>query len=330
MFSERRTKRNLGFVLVTLAVSLFGPGLDPSRVAAQQNNDHQTGANADPNAAGAPAQGAGNQAFIPGEVLVSFRPGVAAARARATRRGLGATEKKVFSRLGVHHWRLPAGLTVANAVQALSANPNVKYAEPNYVVHADVFIPNDPQFDQLWGLDNFGQTGGTPDADIDAPEAWDISTGTGAIVVGVIDTGVDYTHEDLAGNMWTNPGEIPGDGIDNDGNGFVDDVYGYDFINDDGDPFDDNDHGTHISGTIGAVGNNGIGVVGVNWDVQIMALKFLSAGGSGSTAGAIAAVDYATMMRNSGVNIQLTSNSWGGGGFSQALKGVCPTHPTLR
>ena len=134
------------------------------------------------------------------------------------------------------------------------------------------------------------------------------------VLVGVIDTGVDYNHPDLAANIWTNPGEIAGNGIDDDGNGYIDDVHGYDFVNNDGDPMDDNGHGTHFSGTIGGVGNNGIGVAGVNWNVKIMALKFLDSGGSGSTANAVAGVQYATMM-----GVDVTSNSWGGGGFSQAL-----------
>ncbi len=126
------------------------------------------------------------------------------------------------------------------------------------------------------------------DADIDAPEAWDLSTGSRSVVVGVIDSGVDYNHPDLAANLWRNPGEIPGDGIDNDGNGYKDDVYGYDFINGDGDPMDDNGHGT-VSGTIGAVGNNGVGVAGVAWQTRIMALKFLDANGVGTISAAIAA-----------------------------------------
>jgi subtilisin family serine protease len=255
-----------------------------------------------------------------GEVLLAFHPGAAAAQADAVRRGLGAEEIKVFPRIGGHHWRLPPGLGVAQAVQALSRNPNVRYAEPNYILYADL-EPNDPGFPGLWGLHNTGQTGGTLDADIDAPEAWDIATGTGEVVAGVIDTGVDYNHEDLAANMWTNDAELYGTvGVDDDGNGYIDDVYGWDFYNDDNDPFDDDGHGTHCSGTIGAMANNSTGVVGVNWNVQIMALKFLNEGGGGLTDDAVEAVLYATWMRNHGVNIVLTSNSWGGGGFSQALK----------
>jgi subtilisin family serine protease/subtilisin-like proprotein convertase family protein len=170
--------------------------------------------------------------------------------------------------------------------------------------------PNDPAYpSQLWGLTK-----------IDAAAAWDITTGSSNVIVGVIDTGVNYNHADLAANMWMNPGETPGDGVDNDGNGFVDDVYGWDFANDDSDPMDDDDHGTHVAGTIAGVGNNGIGVVGVNWDVSIMALKFLGADGSGFTSDAVRAVNYATMMREQfGQNVRVTNNSWGGGGSSSSL-----------
>jgi hypothetical protein len=171
-----------------------------------------------------------------------------------------------------------------------------------------------PRFGELWGLENFAQTGGTNDADIDAAGAWDVNTGSGSLIVAVIDTGVDYTHPDLAANIWTNAGEIPGDGIDNDGNGYIDDVHGYDFFNRDGDPRDDHGHGTHVAGTIGAVGNNGIGVTGVNWNVQIMPLKFLGAGGSGTTADAIEALAYAVAN-----GAAISNNSWGGDPYSQAM-----------
>src|SRR5262249_31070114 len=150
------------------------------------------------------------------------------------------------------------------------ANPNVLYAEPDYRLSIDR-MPNDPAFGDLWGLNNTGQTGGTPDADIDAPEAWDQTTGSASTLVAVLDTGIDYTHPDLAANIWTNPGEIPGNGKDDDGNGFIDDVHGYNFVANNGNPMDDNNHGTHVSGTIGAVGNNGVGVTGINWNVRMMA-----------------------------------------------------------
>ena len=210
--------------------------------------------------------------------------------------------------------------TFAQLQSTLSQLPGFKYVEPDFVMSATATIPNDSQFSSLWGMNNTGQTGGVVDADIDAPEAWDLTTGSSDIVIGVIDTGVDYTHPDLAANIWTNPGEIAGDGIDNDNNGFVDDVHGWDFVNDDSDPMDDNDHGTHCAGTIGGTGNNGTGVAGVNWNVSIMALKYLGSSGHGSTSDAVDALNYATMMRRDhGINIRATSNSWGGGGYSQAL-----------
>jgi len=194
-----------------------------------------------------------------------------------------------------------------------------EYVEPNYIWSAEV-VSDDPSLGSLWGLHNTGQSGGTVDADIDAPEAWDISTGSATTVVAVIDTGIDYNHQDLAANIWTNPGEIAGNGIDDDGNGYVDDIHGIDAVNNDVDPMDDHSHGTHCAGTIGAVGNNSIGVVGVNWEVSIIAMKFLSASGYGDTADAIECMSYLLDLKlNRSIDVKLTSNSWGGGPFSQAL-----------
>ena len=209
--------------------------------------------------------------------------------------------------------RLSHGSSIDEALAAYQSDPRVLYAEPNYRVQM-IEVPNDPRYSELWGLNNEGQTGGTPDVDIDAPEAWDVTTG-GSTLVAVIDTGVDYTHPDLAANMWVNPGEIPNDGQDNDGNGFVDDVHGYDFANNDSDPMDDHGHGTHVAGTIGAVGNNGIGVAGINWNVQLMAVKFLDASGNGTTADAVEAINYAAAQ-----GATISNNSWGGyEPFSQAM-----------
>ena len=212
------------------------------------------------------------------------------------------------------------GAAVADVLGWAAVAPNVAYVEPDFVI-APQIVASDPSFGDLWGLHNTGQSGGLADADIDAPEAWDVTTGSRSVVIAVIDTGIDYTHRDLAANVWRNPGEIPGDGIDNDGNGFVDDVFGWDFANRDADPMDDNGHGTHVAGTIGAVGGNDTGIVGVNWQVSIMALKFLSDSGIGSTRGAIGAINYATRMkRDFGVSVVATNNSWGSGGFSTALR----------
>ncbi|MGS0692112.1 S8 family serine peptidase [Shewanella sp. 30m-9] len=215
---------------------------------------------------------------------------------------------------------LRPGSDVGQAIKMISRHPAVKYAEPNYVIKA-IGTPDDPDFVSLWGMNNTGQDGGVADADIDAVEAWDVTTGDSAIVVGVIDTGVDYNHPDLQANMWTNPNEIAGNGIDDDGNGVIDDIHGFNAVNNSGDPMDGNGHGTHVAGTIGASGNNGVGVVGVNWDVSIVGCQFLDSSGSGSTANAIACIDYMTDLKlNHGVEIKATNNSWGGGGFSQALK----------
>jgi len=246
-------------------------------------------------------------------ILVRFKAGTDNAARQHALAKAGCAETKRFRLLSdLSLATVQSEMSMETALANLRTNNNVLYAEPNYIVTAAA-APNDPRFPELYGLDNNGQTGGTPDADIDAHEAWDFQTGTD-VVVAVIDTGLDYNHEDITGNVWTNPGEIANNGIDDDNNGYVDDVMGWDFVNDDNDPFDDNDHGTHVSGTIAAVGNNAIGVVGVNWSARIMALKFLSAAGSGTTADAISAIDYAVMM-----GARISNNSWGGGAFSQAL-----------
>jgi len=183
----------------------------------------------------------------------------------------------------------------------------------NYKVSA-LRTSNDPYAYLQWGVNQ------SSDIDMNLPEAWNMCIGNRSTVVAVIDTGIDYTHPDLRGNMWVNPGEIAGNGLDDDGNGYIDDVYGANMINNSGDPYDDHGHGTHVAGTIGAVGDNGTGVVGVNWAVQIIGVKFLSAGGGGSLGDAIKAVDYVTMLKNRGVNIAAVNNSWGGGGYVQALR----------
>ena len=195
-------------------------------------------------------------------------------------------------------------VTVELALNILSSKRNsIKYVEPIYIVKAFDTIPNDPMYNDLYGMDQ-----------IHAPQAWDSHVGDQEFIIAVIDTGVDYNHQDLVANMWTNPGEIPGNGQDDDGNGYVDDVHGYDFSNYDSDPMDGNGHGTHCSGTIGGVGDNGIGVAGVNWRCRIVGAQFLSSGGSGTIEGAIDAVEYCAINE-----FKVSNNSWGGGGFSQAL-----------
>ena len=250
-----------------------------------------------------------------GEVLVCYEPTASFVVRRAADRAAGAADVAQLGRTvpGLSKATLKQGVSVEAAIGAYERQPGVRYAQPNFNLSATL-APDDPDYGALWGLSNTGQDGGTPDADIDAPEAWDTTTGTGNVVVAVVDTGIDYTHPDLAGNIWTNPGEIAGNGIDDDGNGYVDDVFGIDTANDDSDPMDDYGHGTHCAGTIGAVGNNNLGVVGVNFNVKLMALKFLDAAGFGSTEDAIVAIEYA---KAEGADV--VSNSWGGGGYDQAL-----------
>lgn len=207
--------------------------------------------------------------------------------------------------------------SVKEAIETLKNNPAIKHVEPNYLVKA-LTTPNDPRFDELWGLHNTGQSNGVIDADIDAVEAWDVSTGSRNVVVGVIDTGVDYSHPDLVDNIWVNPNEVPNNGIDDDNNGYIDDMHGINAIDNTGDPMDTGGHGTHVSGTIGASGNNGVGVVGINHEVSIVGCKFLGEEG-GTTADAIKCINYFIELKQSGVDIRMSNNSWGGGGFSQGL-----------
>jgi subtilisin family serine protease len=214
--------------------------------------------------------------------------------------------------------QLPLGSTVAGAIALYQASGLVEYAEPDFVVQA-LAEPSDTHFrdGSLWGLHNIGQRGGTPDADIDAPEAWDIQNHAADVIVAVIDTGVRMTHQDLAANMWLNAGESGPDSLgldkrfnrkDDDGNGYVDDVHGINAINGLGWPLDDHGHGTHVAGTIGAA-ENGVGVVGVAWGIQLMACKFLNALADGSISDAVECISYA---RNNGAAIINASWGWYG------------------
>ncbi|MHC4790255.1 MAG: S8 family serine peptidase [Planctomycetota bacterium] len=222
-------------------------------------------------------------------------------------------------------FKLKKGQSIKQALRAYNKNPNIEYAELNYRVSINN-TPDDPCYPFQWSLNNTGQMypesgyynhpPGTPDCDIDAPEAWDIYTGSSQVIIAVIDTGLDYTHRDLDDNIWANGVELNGTpGLDDDGNGYVDDIYGYDFINDDSDPSDDNGHGTHCSGIIAAEGNNGRDIAGICWDARIMALKFLDYDGGGWSDDAIEAFYYAV---ENGADI--TSNSWGGAGYTLTMQ----------
>jgi subtilisin family serine protease len=220
---------------------------------------------------------------------------------------------------------------VTTLLSELAARPDVEYVEPNYILHAianTAAIPNDPRFGELWGLQNTGQAilgvPGTPGADIRAVPAWDISTGSKSFVATVVDTGLDYNHPDLADNVWSAPADFT---VNIGGVPIVclAGSHGFNAITRVCDPLDDNNHGTHVSGTIGAVGNNAMGVVGVNWTTSIMGAKFLNAGGSGLISDAVNAIEFSIQAKaafggpTGAANVRVLSNSWGGGGYSQTL-----------
>ncbi|HKQ98342.1 MAG TPA: S8 family peptidase, partial [Candidatus Polarisedimenticolia bacterium] len=256
--------------------------------------------------------GASSPEPVPGELIVKFRAG-ASLRDRDEARGREHANRRRRFRMGAEHWTLPPGVSLPQTLDRLRRDPRVAWAEPNYRVHA-LRVPDDARYPEQWALHNTGQDQGQAGADIRAEAAWDSGTGSRDVVVAVIDTGIDYTHPDLQANIWDNEGEIAGNGVDDDGNGFIDDVRGWDFVNGDNDPFDDAGHGTHVAGIVGAAGANGEGIAGVAWQVRLMPVKFLGADGAGSTADAVAAVEYATRM-----GARIMNNSWGGTGFSEAL-----------
>jgi subtilisin family serine protease len=253
---------------------------------------------------------------VPGQLLVRFQPGVQKTKAAST----------VLRRAGVKVLReLRTGTTwvqvegdtrdarrLERAADMLADDPSVASVEANQIVHALSTTPNDPRFSEQYGMSKIGMA-----------DAWDVSHGSRDVLVGIIDTGVDYNHPDIAPNYWHNPGESGIDaegrdkstnGVDDDGNGYVDDFRGWDFVNNDNDPFDDHSHGTHCSGVIGAVGDDATGVAGVNWEVSLVGLKFLDSTGSGDLANAALAIEYATKL-----GVTLSSNSWGGGGYSDVI-----------
>ena len=339
-----RARRLLPLLLALLVAGSAAP-LAPAARAARQD---------EPAAAPGASKAAGAAEFVPGEALVRFRSEWEADAASASpavvevgRDANDAGSGRIISpelpgdggagRIVTAHFKrfdgsdIVPGLRLADlsadgpdqtlaAIAALKSRPDVLYAEPNYVWRAKA-VPNDPSFGQQYAM----QT-------INAPAAWDTTTGSKSVVVAVIDTGVNLQHPDLADNAWVNPGETPGNGVDDDGNGFVDDVNGWDFVPctsssptspavcGDNTVYDDasnDDHGTHVAGIVGARGNNSTGVTGVNWQVSIMSVKVLGPGG-GATADIIRAYNYVRMMRQRGVNIRVTNNSYGGSGFSQA------------
>ncbi len=266
---------------------------------------------------------------VPGEILVQLRSGGLRSQALVTqtlRQALGGVSIRSIQGLATDSQVQKIVLTrdedMGRALGALKQNEAVRVAEPNWVIRAlESGVPNDPEFGKLWGLRNQGQADaagqvGTAGSDVNLLPLWQRGfTGSKNVVVAVIDTGIDWTHPDLVDNLYTNAAEVAGNGKDDDGNGFVDDIHGWNFNANTANSSDDHDHGTHCAGTIGAMGNNSQGVAGVNWNVTLMPIKFLSASGTGSSEGAINSINYARQMK-----VNIMSNSWGGGGFSQIMQ----------
>jgi hypothetical protein len=264
--------------------------------------------------------------YVSNEVLVRFRPGVSFRAMEHSHSVLSAQVLRRWTLVpGLQLVRIPKGMSVKEAVRRYRQDANLLYAEPNYLLH--VFqTPNDPDFSQMWNLHNTGQLGGVPSADIHATQAWNLTTGSMNVAVAVIDTGVDYNHPDLAANIWT--AAAPFSAFDINGNPMTCPAgsRGFDAIYGQCDPIDDNGHGTHVTGTIGAIGNNGVGTTGINWQVTVIPCRFLGSDGTGAESGAIECLEVIKTLKDSGIDIIATNNSWGGGSFSQALEDAISAH----
>lgn len=283
-------------------------------------------------------------------LLVRYKDGTSAIKKDTAHFSVGAYV--------VNSFEVPSNLEVVEVAKGISLDaaqefyredPNVLYVEPDYPLHAFLEPPPanpqppegeeppvnnnmDPRYAEQWGLNNNGQTGGNADVDINAPEMWEQITGDKNVIIAIIDTGVNYNHPDLVKNVWVNPGEIPGNNIDDDGNGVIDDIHGFNALDSSGDPMDDHGHGSHCAGVIGAEAKNTEGGRGVMQEVSIIGCKFLSASGGGSTSGAIGCLNYLRDLKSRStnpVNIFATSNSWGGGPASEALEDAIQEHQDL-
>jgi subtilisin family serine protease len=264
-----------------------------------------------------------------GELLVKFKQNVGPAASMQTHRTIGARVLRSLPVANVQHVKLPQGVSVKQAITQYMQDANVEYAEPNYLRFARDTVPNDTFFGQQWALRNLGAfANGTPGADIKASKAWDLSTGDNSVIIAVIDTGIDYSHPDLVNNIWTNPGEPScSGGTDNDKDGFIGDCRGWNFAYNNNDPADDIGHGTHVAGIIGAIGNNGLGIAGVMWNVKLIALKFIGIFGPqicgegndfcGSVADEITAIDYAIKKGAKVINASYGSNQFSQSEFSE-------------
>jgi subtilisin family serine protease len=305
-------RRYIGFLLVVLliaSVALTAGFVAPQERATSEPTQKRAPSQVRP--ALGPKPDLRNASFQPGQILVETEDGLPADSIKSVNRRNDASVEDSIPHSRISLVDLPEGLSVAGAIQEYRAAPKVKYAEPNYQVVSSALAPtpNDPSFPKMWDAKNRGQYGGTFDADIDAPEAWAAETGSAQTVVAVIDTGMDINHKDLRDNIWTNPGEVPGNGIDDDRNGYIDDVHGWDFYHDDASVFDNanqDTHATHVAGTIAAEGNNTIGVTGIDWQAKIMPLKFIGPENASNIADAVAAINYSIAE-----GAKISNNSWG-------------------
>ena len=277
---------------------------------------------------GALAPAAAAADFVEGEVIVTYRQNVLLGTARASAGRHSAKMAKHFGWLSAHHQRVIAVVSsttksTAVLIAELNNDPDVLVAEPNYLRQVSALEPNDPSFNKLWALKNSGQTvngtTGTSGDDIRFAAAWNLTRPSNTeVVVSVMDTGLDTTHPDIAANLWTNSGEIQGNNLDDDANGRIDDLHGFNFVGNDTNVADSGEHGSHVSGTIAATGNNSLGVIGADFKARIMTLKVSSDGLNISTAAEIAALEYAAMMKSRGVNIVAINASFNGAAFSSA------------
>jgi len=270
---------------------------------------------------------AAGESVVPAQVIVRYEPGSSPADRSEARADAGTKPIEGLGMARAQLLKITDGDSVAATVKQLEAQPGVAYAEPNQILHPAA-VPNDPSFSQQWGLFNDGQTvngtTGTIGADISAPSAWNVNTGSPPTVVAVMDTGADLEHPDLTNQLWTNPGEIPGNGVDDDGNGYIDDVNGFNFYNGNPDPTDVTGHGTHVSGIIGAEGDNSFGTAGVAWHVSLMELRVCS----NSYINGCPLADQIAAMNYAGDNgARVLNGSIQGGTFSQALQDAAQSHP---
>lgn len=265
-------------------------------------------------AAIAPAAAGPSPATVPGEILVRYVNPVVPGVRTPVEVALGAEIVREYQMTPMRLIRLGAGADVSAALVVLRANASVVYAEPNYVLHG-ALVPNDSLFAQQWALHNTGQTGGTAGADLHAPPAWDLSTGSASVLIGVLDSGMEMEHPELVGNLWLNVDESRGiQGDDDDVNGYVDDLHGFDFVNMDGNPEDDGNHGTLVTGAIAATGDNHVGIAGVTWHSQLVVIKVLNSVGEGDVGAALAGLEYARL-----VGVKVACAAWSGEGHSQFL-----------